>query len=101
MHLQRIVSRVYNCRLSTSPHHQRRPQPPQQRCHRRQLAAPPAAALAGAAVPIAQLADAAEGLAAACSGLGCAQEAFDAVARPFAGLGALIPSGEPFALSVL
>jgi hypothetical protein len=58
---------------------------------------PPAAALAGAAVPVAQLADAADaagGAAAACSGLGCAQEALDAVVRPLAGLGSLIPSGE-------
>ena len=52
-------------------------------------------------MPTAQLADAAEGSAAACSGLGCAQEAFDAVARPFVGLGPLIPSGEPLALSAL
>jgi hypothetical protein len=52
-------------------------------------------------VPTAQLADAAEGSAAACSGLGCAQEAFDAVARPFAGLGGLIPNGEQLALEAL
>ena len=83
------------CRAPRCPKHPGL-QTSQQRRSRHRSAAP-AAALAGSAVPLAQVADAADaadGAAAACSGLGCAQEALDAVARPLAGLGSLVPNGE-------